>query len=119
MGAVSSGSPLRVVLLTGVLTGTSKWIDISAYPRATFWFKTNGNPGAGTCVIEEADYDPATQMIPSKTFSAIVTVDIDVSVGTDGQYSYHLPSDRSYHFVRARIGTDVTVATLDVVLTAN
>ena len=122
MAAVSSAGPLRVVLITGATTtanGTSQWIDVSPYQNLSFFFKTTGNPGAGTCLIEEIDYDPKTQMVPTTTASAIVTVDIDTSVGTDGQYAYHAAAGRAYAFIRARIGTTVTVATLEVVLRAN
>jgi hypothetical protein len=115
-------SPLRVKLITGATVGanaggTSPWVDVRPYTNLTFYFKTNGNPGAGTCVIEESDFDPTTEATPNQTFSAIATVDVDASVGTDGQYAYHL-SQFAYHFVRVRIGTTVTVATLDVVLVA-
>ncbi len=108
----------RVVLLDSVLTGTSQWINVQAYNHLAFYFKTDGNPGAGTCVIEECDYDPDTESVGGATMSAIVTVTIDTSVGTDGQYAYHAPIG-AYSFVRARIGTDVTVAFLSVVLVAN
>jgi len=110
---------LRVTLLDDVQTGASKWINVQGYNYLVFYFKTSGNPGAGTCVIEECDYDPTQAGLPSFTASAIVTVDIDVSVGTDGQYAYHAPSAATYSFIRARVGTDVTVATLDVVMVAS
>lgn len=116
-----SASPLRLKLLTGARTGMSPWIDVRPYTNLTFYLKTTGNPGAGTCVLEECDYDPMVEALPAQTFSAIVTVDIDASVGTDGQYAYHAGGPGgsfAYSFVRARIGTDVTVATLDVVLVA-
>jgi hypothetical protein len=122
MSATSPGGPLRVVLWSGSTTtadGTSQWINVAPYSNLTLWLTTHGNPGAGTVLLEECDYDPRTQTPPSQTTSAIVTVDVDVSVGTDGQYAYHAPTGRSYSFVRARIGTSVTVATLDAVLTAS
>lgn len=114
----SPGGPKRVKLLTGVQTGQSQWINVQGYSNLTVYFKTTGNPGAGTCLIEEADFDDSTSPGVATT-SAIVTVDIDVSVGTDGQYAYHLASGRAYSYIRTRIGTDVTVATLDTVLVVN
>ena len=71
------------------------------------------NP-ASTCKMLRRDQ----RSIHGATMSAVVTVDIDTSVGTDGQYAYHAPLG-AYSFVRARIGTDVTVAFLSVVLVAN
>ena len=115
----SPGGPKRVALLTAAQTGASQWIDVTGYQNLTVVFKTNGNPGAGTCLIEEGDWNSETQVPPGVTFSAVVTVDIDASVGTDGQYFYHLPAGRAYHYIRTRIGTSVTVATLDTVLLAN
>lgn len=112
--------PKRVKLLTGVTTGTSQAVNVLGYEALTMFFKTTGNPGAGTCVIEEADYDPDTSA-GAATWSEIATVDIDADVGTDGQYAYHFGGaggNFSYSYVRARIGSDVTVATLDVVLVA-
>jgi hypothetical protein len=112
---------LRTTLLddaqVGSTNGTSQWINVQGYRWITFYFKTTGNPGAGTCLIEECDYDPNTAGPGTFTASSITTVDIDVSVGTDGQYAYHLPV-AAYSFLRARIGTSVTVATLDVVMVA-
>lgn len=108
----------RVQLLSAVQTGISPWFDARGYKNLTFWLTTHGNPGAGTLIIEEGDW-PDTAGVPNKTFSAVVTIDVDTSVGTDGVYAYHLPTGRAYHFVRARVGTDVTVATLDVVVTGN
>ncbi len=117
MSFVSPGGCRRVVLLTGAETGASEWIDVRGYSYITFYFKTTGNPGAGTCLIEEADFDVTQNSPAAFTASAIVTITIDTSVGTDGQYAYHLPVS-AYSKLRARIGTDVTVATLEVVLVA-
>ena len=118
MSVMSSAAPVRVPLLTAAQSGASKWIDVRGYTYLTVYFKTTGNPGAGTCLIEECDYDPRTQGVPDQTMSAIITVDIDTSVGTDGQFAYHL-IPAAYSFVRTRIGTSVTVATLDTVLVAH
>lgn len=109
----------RTTLLSAVRTGTSDWVNVSAFRNLVFFFRTDGNPGAGTCIIEEGDFDPSQSSPPNVTYSAIVTVDIDGAVGTDGQYAYHTASSRAYSFVRARIGTDVTVATLTVTMMAN
>lgn len=113
----------RVTLLSGATvgtdpSGTSPWVNVQDYNYLVFYFRTTGNPGAGTCVIEEADFNPDVAAPGTFTASALVTVDIDVSVGTDGMYAYH-PAPAAYSFVRARIGTTVTVATLGVTLVAN
>lgn len=121
MAGVSAARPLRVPLFrasTTAANGTSHWIKVQGYSYLTVYLTTHGNPGAGTCVIEEADYDPDVDMAPGFTASTITTVDVDASVGTDGQYAYHLPV-AAYSYVRARIGTTVTVATLDGTLVGN
>ncbi len=115
-----SFGPKRVKLLTAKTSGTSEWIDVMGYETLTMYFKTNGNPGAGTCIIEEADFDPMASP-GAAAGSVIATIDIDAAVGTDSQYAYHFGGSGgnfSYSYVRARIGTTVTVATLDVVLVA-
>lgn len=111
-------TPLRTPLLTDAATGTSQWVNVQPYTYITVYFRTTGNPGAGTCLIEEADFDPNTAGPGTFTASAIITVDIDASVGTDGIYAYHL-LPASYSYLRTRIGTDVTVATLSTTLVAH
>jgi hypothetical protein len=107
--------PLLTAAQVGATDGTGPWINVQGWTHLVAYFSTDGNPGAGTCVIEEID-DPDTQS--ALTASAITTVDIDVSVGTDGVFAYHFPVS-AYGWIRARIATSVTVATLSVVLRAS
>lgn len=116
-------SPLRVPLFTAATTatnGTSQWIDVSGYTNLCFYLKTNGSPGAGTCVLEESDFDgsqPAREAPSGLTASALATVTITSGVGNSSQAAFHYSG--AFHFVRARIGTTVTSTTLDGVLVAS
>lgn len=111
---------LRVPLLSAATTGTSVAVDVSGYRDLTLYLKTNGSPGAGTLVIEEADWngsDPAHEAPTALTWSAITTITITTGVGNSSQAAYHAAAG-AYHFLRVRVGSTVTVATLDVVLYA-
>lgn len=112
--------PLRAVLFTGSTTagnGTSQWIDVQGYSHLCFYLKTNGTPGAGTCVLEEADFDPTTGMPTALTGSTLTTVTITSGVGNSAQAAFHYTG--AFSRVRARIGTTVTDTTLDAVLVAS
>ena len=113
-------SPLRAPLMTGATTGSSVWVEVSAYTLLTFYVKTNGTPGAGTLLLEEADLAPTTEDT-DLTASQIVSIAIVGDVGNSAQYAYHVGGPGgsfAYSHVRARLSADVTDTTIDVVLRA-
>ena len=119
MSAMSPQAPLRGMLFTGATTaanGTSQWINVRGYSNIVFYLKTTGSPGAGTCVLEEADWDTTQGPITGLTGSILSTVTITSGVGNSAQAAFHYAGAFSY--VRARIGTTVTTATLEAVLVA-
>lgn len=104
-------SAAGVPTITGVTTGTSRAVDRSAHGIVSFFVRGIGAVGAGTVIIEEADIAPIENGDYTGTWSTMQTV----TVPANGQASYH-PSDSAYGFIRARIGTTVTVGTATVVM---
>ena len=103
--------------LTGVATGTSIALKRWEFANLSIYIQAIGNPGAGTIVIEEAAWDPKTQIPYSGTWSPIQTVDAATLV-TDAQLAVHVTGS-CLAFVRVRISVDITVATLVVMAVGN
>lgn len=113
MAVVSPGAPKSVTffdLATTAANGTGQWINVSGYRDLCFYLTTVGSPGAGTCILEESDSpNPAAG-------SVLSTVTITSGVGNDAVAAFHYSG--AFRYVRARIGTTVTSATLKATLEA-
>lgn len=104
--------------VTGVTTGTSIPVNVSALEYYAFHIRVQGStPGAGTLIIEEASWNPQTMAIYTGTWSPIQTITATSLVG-DAEFVAHFFSEAT-HFVRIRIGTTITTSTVSVVLTGN
>lgn len=105
-------SPLSVLLLgskpstsndlTGVTTGTSVPVRVTAYDNLSFFVIGAGTISGGTVLIEEA-----SSPTYAGTWSQIATIDPTTVTG-GAQTVYHTPPDNSFSYVRARISSDIT-----------
>lgn len=103
--------------LTGVTTGTSIALKRWEFANLSIYIQAIGNPGVGTIVIEEAAWDPKTQLQYSGTWSPIQTVDAAALV-TDAQLAVHVTGS-CVGYVRVRISADVTVGTVVIMAMGN
>ena len=86
---------------TGVTTGTSQPIRVSAADELVFYLESVGTTSGGTLLIEEASRDNY-----SGTWSQIASVAASTFTGTT-QVAYHI-APNCYGFVRVRISSDIT-----------
>lgn len=93
---------------TFVASGTSQPVDFHTKAAPAFYVRSDGGTiSAGVVTIEEADWDPAQEVIYSGTWSAIGTMDLTLLSTITGQQVNHLQLS-DYAFLRARISTAVT-----------
>ncbi len=121
MAAASPAGPLRAPCFTAGTTGSSNPIDCSPYPYITVYLKSSAALSAGTVIIEEADYDPRSEVVPASwsTISTLTLSSVFASAG--GQAAVHIGGPGggyAYAFLRVRIGTTVVGGTLAAVLRA-
>jgi hypothetical protein len=104
-----SAGERRVVLLSAVTVDEtqSKPVDISAYRQNTVFLKSVGTTSGGNVTLEEADYDPLTEVPYGGTWSTIsVTA---ASTFTGGvTVAIHLPAPSAYAFLRVRVSDAIT-----------
>jgi hypothetical protein len=110
-------TPVRVVLLDAVTSGTSDWFPCQDYTAPALYLKGAGTISTGTLIVEEADWDPLGPpytgtastiyfTIPPAT-SPVSSIDLTALSGGKEQ-SLKLWGPNGYAYVRVRIGTGVT-----------
>lgn len=107
MGHVSPGGPVRVLLLNAQTADETLGprVDCSGFTNIVIYVKGTGTTSSGVITIEEADYNPNTEVDYTGTWSAIITVNAsDVTAGV--QKAVHLPTG-AYAWVRTRISTAI------------
>lgn len=124
-------TPIRVVLLNAVTTGTSGAVSLKDYVAPALYIIGTGTISTGTLVVEEADWDESLASTYAGTWSTIYFIvppattavsAIDLTALTGGspgkQQSLKLRGPNAYGYFRVRVGTDVTGAggTVTVVL---
>jgi hypothetical protein len=114
---MSHPAPFRAPLLSAVTAGTSPPIDCSQYPNLALWCTGTGTISGGTVLIEEADYNPTTNLPAVSTWSLVpggMISAVDVTGGATQAYSFPVGA---YAYVRARISATITGGgTITVVL---
>ena len=91
--------------VTGVITGTSPWIQADASGLVTIYFRSVGTTSGGTLLIEEADWGPLEPPY-SGTWSVIQTQAASSFTGTV-QLAVHITL-ASFAYFRVRISSTVT-----------
>lgn len=101
-------SPLRVRMLTNVSAdeSCSQPIDCRSYTSLAVYLSSVDTTSSGVITIEEADYDPDTDMIYGGTWSTITTINASTFTG-GAQLAYHFPSPAAFAFVRVRVSTAI------------
>jgi hypothetical protein len=104
---MSGNARKRIVLLTNqtVDETTAQPIDLLGYTNLCLFYSGAGTTSSGVLTIEEADYDPNTQVPYGGTWSTITTLNAsDVTGGVTK--AYHFPA-AAYSWVRVRISTAI------------
>lgn len=96
-----------VLTVTGVTTGTSQPIDMSAQGVMTFYFRSVGTTSGGTIIVEEADWDPLEGPY-SGTWAQIASVSASAFTGGAQGIQRFTLSDNAVGFVRVRISAAIT-----------
>lgn len=92
--------------VTGLTTGTSRFIDGSKDSGIrSFFFTSVGTTSGGTILIEEADWADTTPPY-SGTWSQIASISASTFTG-GAQLAYHV-GDSAYAYVRVRISSAIT-----------
>lgn len=99
-------SRVRVPLLSAVTSGTSLAVDCRNFVNLAVFTKGTGTTSSGTIIIEEAEYNPETEMPYSGTWSTVTTLNAS-DVSGDATQAYHFATPEAWSFVRVRIGTSI------------
>lgn len=97
--------PFRVTSLNAAILDETFGVPVDCHgcPYVVVYVKGTGVTSSGVVTLEEADWNPATDLPFSGTWSPITTVNAsDVDGGL--QKAIHLP-EGAYGFVRPRIST--------------
>ena len=100
-------APLRQVALpAGTITDETPSIplNVQGYRDIAVYLKGTGTINAGVVVVEEADYNPKTEPIPS-AWATLYSFDADDTTG-GATVSTHLPT-AAYSFIRLRVTTAI------------
>lgn len=97
--------PPATGIAVGVVTGTSRPIDMSLHGIVSIYLRSIGVTSGGTILIEEADYTETLQPY-SGTWSQITSI-LASSFTGGAQVAVHI-TDSAYGFVRVRISSDIT-----------
>jgi len=114
-------TPIRLLLLDGVTTGTSLAFPCQDYTAPALYITGTGTITAGTLIVEEAYWPPDLGSTYAGTWSTIYTIvppattaaaSIDLTALTGGspgkQMSIKLTGPNAYANVRVRVGATVT-----------
>jgi hypothetical protein len=118
MSANSPAGPFRSVQFTGQTAGnaggTGPWINCRGFTNLTVYVAGSAALSAGTLIVEEASWDPTTEVPFPGTASQITSVTLSSPFASaGGQYATHCPVS-AYAWVRTRIGTSVVGGTISV-----
>lgn len=110
----TGAAPTRVLLLgtnasgayTGVTTGTSQYNFPRGHMLVSFFFQSVGTTSGGTVLIEEADFDPATDKGYEGTWSTVATVLASSFTGTVMLAQHYGPV--AWGALRVRISSAIT-----------
>jgi hypothetical protein len=110
----AGAAPTRVLLLgtdtagtyAGVTAGTSQYVFPKGHELITFYFQSVGTTSGGTVLIEEADFDPATDKGYEGTWSQVASVSASTFTGTVMLAQHYGPN--AWGAVRVRISSAIT-----------